>query len=349
MTPAVLTPSGFAAAQQADLERLIEVNTPSSWAASMVGNPCDRALVWSFTRPTERAPYGYILQSIFNEGKLHHADSYERLERMGFILNREARRSVRYKLGGGAVVSGRMDGSLRGFKDQRFNPDWSLEIKSVQEQAWRRYDTIEDVYAASHWRTAGYGDQINIYNFLEELPAGVLVFKSKSTGLLKVIPAPLDYGRAEQTLQRIERLQGMVDRKEDPPPILYGDTTCGQCPFLAVCYPAKDYGAGMIELPVGDEFVAQLAREQELKAAHSEYDKLTKARSKTLRMLGTFEFAAVGPFVIRRKEVPVKGFTVAPRTDVRFEITRVDEPKQIEEEANGKGREGTRETGEVPA
>jgi len=328
--PEALTPAGFARVQQDDLESEISTDPPSAWRASALGNPCDRALVWAFTKPEQIAPYSYRLQAIFNEGKLHHADVYEKLERRKYKVHRESRKTVRFKFGN-CVISGRMDGAISGYKDERYEPAWSLEIKSAQDYAWQRYDTIADVNASDYWRTAGYATQLNVYNFLEDLPHGVLVMKSKSTGLLKVIPAPLDYERAEAVLQRVERLQGMVDRKEDPPPILWSATTCGQCPFKAVCYPAKDYGQGMVTLPVSGDFLVALEREIELKQAHAEYDKLHKRRNTLLKELGTFEMAMVGPFLIRRKEVKVRGYPVEPRTDIRFEITRVEETKQIEE------------------
>ena len=112
----------------------------------------------------------------------------------------------------------------------------------------------------------GYADQGTLYCLLEEVPAGVLIFKNKSTGLLKPIFYELDYESAERMLKRIERLQAFINFSAsrgatlssrpdvvsatatelmvDPSPISYEEAVCGDCPFGALCYPPRAFGEG---------------------------------------------------------------------------------------------------------
>lgn len=323
-----LAPEGFAEVQRETLEQKISVYPARSWYPSQVGHPCERFLVWRFLKWEQQQAHDYVLQSIFDEGNLHQPSVYARLEAMGFDIVREQDRPTQYTVRGGGVISGRPDGKIRGFRGEKFLKLVVLEIKSAQSHAWERIDTIEDIRHANEHYVRNYFDQGNLYCFLDELDQGVIVLKNKATGLLKIVPFSLDYEAAEKILERIERLQEMVQAKQDPPPIPYDTGICGRCAFSHLCYPPRDLGTGLV--PLDDSAMLQLLEEREqTKAAADEYAAADKAIKAQLKRLGTFTQAMCGEFLVTRTEVPVREYTVKARTDVRFTIERLDGQKRI--------------------
>jgi len=118
--PEALTPAGFATVLQETLQKQIQMYPQRAWYPSNAAHPCDRFLVWRWTRWTEQTPHGWVLQSIFSEGNLHAPSIYRRLEEMGFQVIRESDRPTQWKVGNKAVISGRVDGRVTGFRGQKF-------------------------------------------------------------------------------------------------------------------------------------------------------------------------------------------------------------------------------------
>lgn len=319
-----LTPDGFTRVLREQLESEIKIFPARAWWPSQMGHPCDRFLVWGFTKWQDKARHDWVLQSIFDEGNLHQPSVYSRLEKLGFEIIRESDRPTQYKLGNGAVISGRIDGKVRGFRGERYPLPHILEIKTMQGHAFDRLSTVDDLKAADQHYIRGYVDTGYIYGLLENLPQVVMVPKSKSTGLIKVIPFEIDYGRAEWLVQRAERLQVLVDKVIDPDPIPYDADVCGRCAFKRLCYPPKDYGAGAVLLE-DSGLVEDIVRREAVAQARKEYEGLDKSIKARLKRLGLKAGGQVlvGPFSIEVSERPMPEYKVAARTDTLFEFTRL--------------------------
>lgn len=321
---AALTPEGFEVLQFDTLGAQARVSPMRTWWPSALGHPCDRYLVWRHNRTKlERAP-GPTLQSIFAEGRHHQPDIYRRLQEMGFVLTQESDRPQQWKHGR-AVLSGKADGRILGFRGERYRPPRLLECKSMTDYKWQKIRTVDDIrHDPSPW-TRGYYAQGVLSCFLEEVPFGVFVLKNKQTGLLKPIPFELDYTYAENLLRRIERLQPLVDDDVDPEPIPYDEMVCGGCGFKATCYPARDYGAGakVLEDPMLLEEIDQVL---ELKAGHAEYEKRWKALKDRFAQAGIHpgETALAGSeYEIICEGRPVGKVEIAPRVDTIYKVRRV--------------------------
>jgi hypothetical protein len=320
----VLTTDGFEAIETLILEQKVRVWPARAFYPSSLGHPCDRAMVWNFTRHEVKRPHDATLESIFTEGRLHQPDIYARLEALGFEVIRESDRPTQYKVGGsGAVISGRPDGRISGFRGTRYKPPLILEAKALSDYQWGRIRTVDDIRNAdSHWTRSYYAQGI-IYGFLENLARGVFVLKNKATGRLKLIPFELDYDYAETLLQRIERLQPMIKEALDPPPIAYDRAVCGGCGFQNQCYPAKAFGEGasVLDDPMLE---AALERRDALAVEHAEYARLDAEIKARLKHEGV-KFAFVGPFTVEGKVVAKKAYQVAAHEEIHFSITRSSE------------------------
>lgn len=315
-----LTSEGFRLLQEETLAKGITVYPARAWYPSSVGHPCDRFLVWNFTRWESKQAHDPTLQSIFDEGRGHQPDIYRRLEAMGFKIVRESDRPTQYKLKGGAKISGRPDGRIIGFRGEKFDPPYILEAKSASPYTWERLHTSDDIRTdRDHW-TRAYFDQGQCYGLLENIPRIAYALKNKLTGLLKVILADLDMAYAEGILQRIERLQPMVDQGVDPEPIPYDHAICGGCGFLAQCYPPRSFGEGvsLVDIP---GLLGLLEERAQYADGHSAYEAADKA-VKVILKREKVKFGLCGEFVIDGKIVATKEYTVPAGEQTRYTITR---------------------------
>src|SRR5262245_8384797 len=294
---AVLTPDGFAALQVQVLAQSDEAGIwpARSFAPSLIGHPCNRFIAWRFNRWRQQAAPPPWVVSMFGQGKAAQPVLYQRLEALGFEVERESRRPWQYEVGG-HVIAGRPDGLLLAFRGVRYRPPVVLEAKTVNEYVWRTLRTAADVQRAPWWRVRSYYAQGQVYCFLANLPRGVFALLNKMNGLVKLISFELDFGYVEALLQRVEALAPLVRRKLDPPPISYSDDVCGTCGFRALCYPPKNFGEGA-QVITDPLLLEDLGRAMELKAAAVEYDALWSSVTDRLKLLG-IQYAVAGPFLI---------------------------------------------------
>lgn len=318
-----LTPEGFDLAQRELLESEIQIYPTRSWHPSSIGHPCDRLLVWRWTKSDKARRHSPTLQSIFNEGRdVHQPSIYRRLEKMGYEIVRESDRPVHYKLGK-AVISGKPDGRILGFRGERFRPTPILEAKSLSDYAWNRLHVARDLLEAKSPWTRAYYAQGHIYALLENTPLIVFVLKNKQTGLLKVLVDELDYAYAEEMLAKVERLHPMVEAEADPPPIEFDWRVCGGCGFLNQCFPAKRFGEGasVIDDP---EFVELLERREALRPHSREFDHIDDAVKARLKHEG-ISLAVAGPFTIEGAERKRRAYEVKESSFVVYTIIRAGE------------------------
>lgn len=299
---AAITPEGFDRLARQYLEADIEVWPARAFYPSQVAHPCDRFIVWRFTKWKDQLLHGPELESIFREGRLHQPDIYHRLEEMGFQVVREQDRPTQYEiLNGRAVISGRPDGRIVAYRSTKYpKPGLVLEAKSMNGYQWDRIDTVADILHSDSHFTRSYYAQGQLYAFLEDATSGVFVLKSKATGMLKLLPFELDYDYAESILKRIERLQPMIERGVDPDPIPYDRGVCGGCGFRNRCYPARTFGDGVTYLD-DPTLASKLTRREQLEAGAREFGRLDDDVKETLKHQGIAS-AICGDFMIDGKQ-----------------------------------------------
>ena len=314
MLPSVLLPENFEAALKLSVEKEIREPGParSNWP-SRAGHPCTRFLVWVRTRWAELQKHDAGLQSVFNEGHFQQKQIIHRLEKMGFEIVEQDRP---FEFAG---YSGRLDGKIKSYLNERFTPPVPLEAKSCSPYTFDALNAEEDIIKSKHHYIRGYQHQLNLYMIMDDTDRGVYLFKNKVTGWLKLIPSKLDWALADSLVKRSKEIDEMVVAQIDPPPIGYDDGICGRCGFLSNCYPPRDFGEGA-ELITDQTFLDTLARHQELKPLNAEYNSLDKFISK--RVKGRSLILA-GEYVIEGKEGTRQGYTVPDSVTWTKTIRRV--------------------------
>jgi CRISPR/Cas system-associated exonuclease Cas4 (RecB family) len=329
----VLTPEGFAEAEEAWLKSKVNVWPSRAHYLFNAAHPCDRHLVWNWNLWEAKKGHGPTLESIFGEGRIHQEDTYRRLEAMGFKIVREQDRSKQWRVGKNkdVIISGRVDGRVIGYRDRKYDPSWLLEIKSASPYQFDRLNIWQDLLNSEHHYVRNHYLQGQLGMLLENIDHCVEVLKNKLTGRLKIIPFELDFAYVEDAVKRIERLDGMVKRREDPPPIGYDERICGDCGFNFMCWPPRDLGEGaaLIEdaafvedLVVREALLAELGgKPKQLE----ELDKDIKLRAKKYVAPGGTGIA--GPFVVEVSERHVKAEAKPrpERTDTLVKIKRLSE------------------------
>lgn len=319
-----LTPEGFQERLLEVLAEEISIFPARSFWPSALDHPCDRQVVWRFTRWELQEPHSPIRQAIFDQGRHYQPLIYARLEAMGYDVVREGDRPRQYRVRGGGIVSGRPDGKLRGYRGVRFASPDVLECKSMSGFEYERTHAVEDLKKAKSVWTRLYHAQGQLYAFLEEVPGISFVLYSKATGMLKLIRDELDFGFVERLLERMERLQPMIAAGIDPPPISYDWNVCGGCGFLKQCYPPRDFGQGasIIDDP---EFVELLERRELLRPHSREYETIDKAVKARLGHEG-IEYAIAGPFTIEGTQIDREAYSVPKGSYVKYSIKRAGTP-----------------------
>lgn len=320
----VITPEGFHSAYLEVLRSEIKTWPSRSWTPSSLGHPCDRFLVWRWTRWDQGIKHDPIKQAIFREGNIHQPDVYERLEKMGFKLTREDEKTTQWEPRKGVVISGRIDGKILGFRDTKYDPSLILEIKTTSPYTFDALNTIQDVREHRAFYVRGYYDQDQLYCVLENRPRGIMIFKNKQTGMLKAIPFEIDYDRGEWLIARAERLAPMVREKIDPPPIPFDDFICGDCTFKGLCYPPVVGGEGAKLIEDADllEMLEERAKVADPRARYEDLDKAVKAKAK--QALGKDGLGMCGPWEVSTKTSPRKAYEVKASESTTVTLRRIE-------------------------
>lgn len=299
---------------------------PTATAATQLGYECERRIVYQRVMPWAAAPLDEQLASIFSEGDFHEPQVLHELEAdLGLTLvNRRATfRDAKLDLVGQVDAETPVDGVGKvplEVKALAFIPGENVgagELAESERDLFRRYFA-----------------QLQVYLFLRAVAFGLFIFKSKATGLWRVIDVPLDYVRAELLLKRAERVRDAtkayvgayevmkafsqddprteegnlpddvreaLDFAETALPLRIADRSlCHQCPFRASCNPA-DAPVDPAVLVLDEDFIEQLAKREEAQPQKKAYDKVHDIIRKRLEATpGDVLF--VGPYRVEKKK-----------------------------------------------
>ena len=247
-----------------DVEQYVEKQTKvypcHANRASSIGHPCTRKLVYDRLNWQEALKPDVGLQLIFNEGNLQEQAVIRLLQDSGYKVIEQQRSFdwAEYK------ITGHIDGLI-----EIDGEAYPLEVKSISPFGFEKVNTLEDIKTHKKHYVRGYFDQMQLYLLLSNKPMGVIIFKNKVTGRLKLILVELDFSYAEGLIKKAELVNSFVQKKEYPERIEDRDV-CAGCPFRHICLPDETWeGAEVLN---DGELETMIARRQELAQAASDYD-----------------------------------------------------------------------------
>jgi len=277
--------------------------------ASEAGHPCVRFLVLSRLHSDKKVLHDVGLQRIFDEGNLHEDAMLLELQGAGFKLVEQQRPFEWPKF----HLTGRIDAKLA------VNGDYlPLEIKSCSPNVFPsiKETAPEEMIKSKYPWVRKYPAQILLYMLMDGKETGVMIFKNKTTGekcqkVFELSSENLAY--AESILQKLEAVNGFVDREEIPS--LERCDDCKGCGFAkTICFPGQDYGPG-IEMLSDVVLEEKLIRRAELEGAAKEFDTLDKEVKEQLRGRS----AVIGEFIVESKECQRKSYEIPPDLKKQYE------------------------------
>jgi PD-(D/E)XK nuclease superfamily len=299
---------------------------PSATPASSLGAGCERQLAYQRMWPELAAPISEELASIFTEGNIHQTQVRSELAELGFeVVEAEVNfRDDRYE------ISGTIDGKISRADDPAhdFPRRIPLEIKSWVGGGPESADEMDTRLLKK------YLAQMQTYLLLTNEPDGLMLFKSKQTGLWSIFPVELDYALAEGLLQTAEHVRDAVKRIKAAkdcgasgdelfalmPDRALDRAPCDSCPFKVHCGPA-DAPVDPLLLAQDDKLESQIVRRAELDPGRREFEKLDD------EIKSRFKLTAGTRFVVGGAD----GFLVTKRAwgkGTKIEICRLSEAKK---------------------
>lgn len=288
----------------------IKVYPVEHLSASRLGHPCERYLYLLIKNWQDQKPHDVGLQHIFDLGNSIEEYTIARLKEAGFECVTPTVRSWRIDK---PLITGREDVRI---KDPVTGELLPCEIKGLAPQEWAKLNTIEDFLNSKKHYVRGYPTQLFVYMWKFEKEKGFFIITNKLTGEIKVIEVHLDYDFGEKCLQKAERIYKALETNT-PPDSCDDVSVCEGCNLQHICGQVKRIPA---DIELDDELENLINRKDELKAAKAEYeavDKEIKAK------VGERSRVITGTYLIERKAIEKKEYTVAARTEYRINIKRL--------------------------
>jgi len=261
----------------------------SNWA-SQLGDKCERYLVFNRTHWREKIKHSVGLQYIFDEGKIQEKAVKTDLAEAGFEVL-ESERSLdldKFQIGG------RIDGKILG-PDRKKYP---VEIKSCSPFV---FDKLGSFGKFQYWEAITFASksfphllrypaQMQLYLYDSEEDMGIVIFKNKTNGMLKVFYVELDYEYTEIILQKAERINKAAhifknlsdtDQKNAEninkifPPRITDRDHCKDCAYNHICLPDIKWGEPL-KMEDDPEFEKKLDRWFREKEDSIEFKKLVE-------------------------------------------------------------------------
>jgi hypothetical protein len=281
---------------------------PSATPASSLGVGCDRHLVYQRMWPELAAPISEELASIFTEGNIHQTQVRTELVELGYeVVEAEVNfRDDRLE------ISGTIDGKISRQGDPAHGGPRRIpvEIKSWGGDGPTCVDEMDTRLMKKYFA------QMQTYLLLTEQPDGLMLFKSKMTGLWSVFPVELDYERGEELFQTAERVRDAVRRikaaKENGcneaelfellPDRCLDRGPCDSCQFRLHCGPAEAEVDPLL-LAQDADLLAKLERREELDQGRREFAKLDDGIKERFKLTGGTRFVVGGAtgFLVEKK------------------------------------------------
>jgi len=259
--------------------------------SSQLGHPCNRYLVHRILDWEKREEPCEDLQWIFWEGEKHHKLLLQDIVNAGIDIV-EVEKTYNWKK---YNISGKID-IVAKINDILY----ILELKSMSDWSWNSIKTIEDVKNNEEYYIRNYYTQIQIYMLLLEIEKGLLILKNKQTGRLKEFEINLDYDFCESIIEKVERLNQYIEKKEYPER-LNDATVCFDCEFKNICLPDLIQKEIDIDINILDELLLKI---EELKKIMLPYEEeLQKLESVKKQVLTGKDKILTPHFLITGKQV----------------------------------------------
>lgn len=292
------------------LQEKCKVYPQNNLRCSSIGHPCWRYVYLSITNWEDKPAPDVGLQGIFDLGNTLEEHVINHIKAAGFEVITPTAHSFRIDPQG---ITGRED--LR-IKDPETGELIPVEVKSISPYEFDKLNCFEDFVNAKKPYIRAYAAQIQLYMLKFGKEYGFFALINKLTGAIKFVRVEFDYDFCEKILSKADFINKCLADKT-PPDACDEIGLCENCDLQHICGQCKRAAA---DVEVDGELEELINRKQELAVAKKEYEEVDK---QIKDIVGERERVITGTYLIERKSVTRKAFTVPESTSFRINIKRL--------------------------
>ena len=277
--------------------------------ASNIGHPCERYLYLLVTRWEDQRPHDVGLQHIFDLGNTLETHTIKNLKEAGYEVITPTQWSFQIEK---PLITGREDLRIKDENGELI----PVEVKGISPYEFGRLNAVGDFLCSKRYYIRQYPAQLQIYMYHFNKLYGFFALTNKLTGETKMIRMDFDWDMADALLKKAERIYKAIREKAEPGAV-EDMAMCEGCRLAHVCgihrgmepdiEPDGELN-GLIEQKYGlKKYVDQYA----------EIDSAIKSR------VGEREKVITGDYLVRRKRIQRKPYTVPGRTEDRLQIQKL--------------------------
>lgn len=277
--------------------------------ASNIGHPCERYLYLLLTRWEDQQPHDISLQNIFDLGNTLEAHTISNLKEAGYEVITPTQWSFQI---GNPLITGREDLRIKDEKGELI----PVEVKGISPIEFKKLNTVEDFLYSKRYYIRQYPAQLQIYMYHFNKLYGFFALTNKLTGETKMIRMDFDWDMADELLKKAERIYKAIEDKKTPDAV-EDMTMCEGCKLSHICGIHRGLEP---DVELDDDLNDLIAQKYDLKKyvdQYAEVDSAIKAK------VGERDKVITSDYLVQRKCIQRKSYTVPERTEYRLQIQRL--------------------------
>lgn len=287
----------------------IQVYPCRNLRASNIGHPCERYLYLLITRWEEQQPHDVGLQNIFDLGNTLETHTINNLKEAGYEVITPTQWSFQIKK---PLITGREDLRIKDENGELI----PVEVKGISPFEFSKLNTVDDFLHSKRYYIRQYPAQLQIYMYHFSKLYGFFALTNKLTGETKMIRMDFDWDMADGLLRKAERIyKAIEDRKE--PNAMEDIAMCAGCKLAHICGIHRGVEP---DVELDGELNGLIKQKYDLKKYVDQYEEIDSAiKSK----VGERDKVITGDYLVRRKCIHKKSYTVSERTEYRLQIQKL--------------------------
>lgn len=277
--------------------------------ASNIGHPCERYLYLLITRWEEQKPHDVGLQHIFDLGNTLESHTINNLKEAGYEVITPTQWSFQIQ---NPLITGREDLRIKDENGELI----PVEVKGISPFEFNKLNTVEDFLHSKKYYIRQYPAQLQIYMYHFNKLYGFFALTNKLTGETKVIRMDFDWNMADELLKKAERIYRAIDDKKEPDAV-EDISMCEGCKLSHICGIHREIEP---DIELDDELDELIKQKYELKKYVDRYEELGDSIK---NMVGEREKVITGDYLIQRKTIHKKSYTVSARIEHRLQIQKL--------------------------
>jgi CRISPR/Cas system-associated exonuclease Cas4 (RecB family) len=277
--------------------------------ASNIGHPCERYLYLLITRWKEQQPHDIGLQNVFDLGNTLEIHTINNLKEAGYEVITPTQWSFQIEK---PLITGREDLRIKDENGELI----PVEVKGISPFEFGKLNTVDDFLRSKKYYIRQYPAQLQTYMYHFNKLYGFFALTNKLTGETKMIRMDFDWDMADNLLKKAERIYKAIEDKKEPDAV-EDISMCEGCKLAHICGVHRGIEPS-VELD--DELNNLIVQKYNLKKYVDQYEEVDSAiKSK----VGERKKVITGDYLVQRKRIYKKSYTVPERTEYRLQIQKL--------------------------